>query len=489
MSIERRIRLGFLCCTALFLCATPTLADPKPLSKEEQAKVDKAIEKAVAYLKSIQREKGDWAARYPCARLAQSLLPAYALLEAGVPANDPAIRKAADYLRPELAKYLRSEYERSDFDKNFLAKSSYLSYPHTYQLSLAVLFFDRLGDPKDKKLIQSLTLRLIAGQHRTGGWSYRCDQLSEDDEASLFKLLGELNKRLDGGAKPSTKLFDDLKVPRKLRMLTVFQDPSQFNWREPHVSAATPAGERIDSGPSDNSNTQFAMLALWVAQHHGVPLRPTLDILALRFERTQQEDGYWPYAWHHSRPTRSMVCVGLLGLAIGRRQVTVPKLSLRQRQIADLRVLKGLLALYGEVGVPTGQMERPVPYMDVYFLWSLERVGMLYDLPTLGDKEWYRWGAEILLTNQKPDGRWESAFDPKDGAKSLMPNDYPSLTTSFALLFLKRSHPMKDLTPKLPFKAEELNKSIVALRGGTIPVNPSSSSKNSKRQDSSAPPP
>ena len=181
--------------------------------------------------------------------------------------------------------------------------------------------------------------------------------------------------------------------------------------------------------------------------------------------------------------------MGLLGLAISHRQVTIPKLSLRHRQIADLRVLKGLLALYGEIGVPTGQMERAVPYMDVYFLWSLERVGMLYDLPTIGDKEWYRWGAEILLTNQKSDGRWESAFDPKDAAKSLMPNDYPSLTTAFALLFLKRSHPMKDLTPKLPLKAEALNKSIVALRGGTNPISPSSSSRDNERRDSSASPP
>jgi hypothetical protein len=107
-------------------------------------------------------------------------------------------------------------------------------------------------------------------------------------------------------------------------------------------------------------------------------------------------------------------------------------------------------------------MERIVPYQDVYFLWSLERLGMLYDLPTLGDKEWYRWGAEMLITRQKSDGHWAEPFDPHD-PKTLMPSTFPPLTTAFALLFLKRSHPMKDLTPKLPFTAKELNQGLTRL--------------------------
>jgi hypothetical protein len=88
--------------------------------------------------------------------LGETLLPAYALLESGVPANDPAIKKAAEYIRPRVLKLER-----------------------TYDISLAILFLDRLCDPKDKKSIQSLALRLIASQHRTGGWSYRCLALTE----------------------------------------------------------------------------------------------------------------------------------------------------------------------------------------------------------------------------------------------------------------------------------------------------------------------
>ena len=48
--------------------------------------------------------------------------------------------------------------------------------------------------------------------------------------------------------------------------------------------------------------------------------------------------------------------------------------------------------------------------MDLYFLWSLERVGVLYNLPKIEDKDWYAWGSKTLLARQQPDGNW------KDGA-------------------------------------------------------------------------
>jgi hypothetical protein len=122
-------------------------------------------------------------------------------------------------------------------------------------------------------------------------------------------------------------------------------------------------------------------------------------------------------------------------------------------------------------------MKRPVPPQDTYFLWSVERVGMLYDLPTIGDKEWYRWGAEILITNQKSSGGW-SGIPPEP--KYL---DFGvTLNTAFTLLFLKRSHPMKELTPKLPYKAKDLNQGVTRLLKDDPPlerskVTPSRSAK------------
>src|SRR5262249_53904487 len=73
---------------------------------------------------------------------------------------------------------------------------------------------------------------------------------------------------------------------------------------------------------------------------------------------------------------------------------------------------------------------------DLYFLWSLERVAVVYNLPTIGGKDWYSWGADILLRSQAGNGSWDDSFaGPVD--------------TCFALLFLKRANVATDLTALL----------------------------------------
>src|SRR5207237_9188825 len=63
----------------------------------------------------------------------------------------------------------------------------------TYEIALAVLFLDRLGEAKDRPLIQKLALRLIAGQTPSGGWSYKCPILSEADSKQLLAVLNKLD--------------------------------------------------------------------------------------------------------------------------------------------------------------------------------------------------------------------------------------------------------------------------------------------------------
>ena len=77
---------------------------------------------------------------------------------------------------------------------------------------------------------------------------------------------------------------------------------------------------------------------------------------------------------------------------------------------------------------------------NLYFLWSVERVAMLYDLKTIGGKDWYAWGAQILVHNQRAGGEWPSEF--------YHGHSLP-LNTCFALLFLRRSNLVQDLTDNL----------------------------------------
>src|SRR5262245_51124580 len=68
------------------------------------------------------------------------------LLECGAAASDPAVERAADIVRPAS-----------------------VTLAHTYSVALAILFLDRLGDPADGPVIQSLGVRLLAGQNAAGG--------------------------------------------------------------------------------------------------------------------------------------------------------------------------------------------------------------------------------------------------------------------------------------------------------------------------------
>jgi Mg-chelatase subunit ChlD len=63
----------------------------------------------------------------------------------------------------------------------------------------------------------------------------------------------------------------------------------------------------------------------------------------------------------------------------------------------------------------------------LYYLYSLERVGVFCNTETIGEHPWYPLGAKHLVSTQKPDGSWET-------------NDGDHVTcTSLALLFLTRA--------------------------------------------------
>jgi hypothetical protein len=155
----------------------------------------------------------------------------------------------------------------------------------------------------------------------------------------------------------------------------------------------------------------------------------------------------------------------LLSLAIGRGlKLATPGAALAAKK--DVHVLKGFVALSPRIGRATGRMDKSVPFYDLYYLWSLERVAMLYDLQLIGGKDWYRWGAESLVGNQARGGWW-TGMSPLSEWAGRKNYDYrASLSTAFALLFLKRSHPMKDLTPKLALTGARLNESIAGLGPG-----------------------
>lgn len=542
------------CGAALLIALVPPVhAQRLSLPPEEQDAVNHAIDRGVDYLKSNQFKTGTWAQPNASHEVGYSALPGLTLQECGVRPNDPVIQRTARFVRAKAA-----------------------SLNTTYELALSILFLDRLGEPRDKKLIQTLALRLIAGQSVTGGWGYKCPVLTPAVHAELLAALRQLNPPLEsglgGGRDPvnmpgiagrpgnipatamnpdrdrgdlspvsqsaaegqdtrpsdsprgtspgtnsgsplhtpdSTRTASDLfrewlgfpkpppdpprslekkelpqppdgkpdarpdkpnakdaglddqnkdkdgkpaaprksyVIPERLRLLPVIQD------FESHV-LIDPQDKRHELivSTTDNSNTQFAILALWTAQRHGVPTERSLKLIARRFLTSQNADGTWSYDYIFrggQSGTPSMTCVGLIGMAVGHglanREAGAPP-------VRDPRILNGLVALSRSIGQPAERIGE-LPMQNLYFLWSVERVAVLYKLSKIGEKDWYRWGAQILVANQVPKGNW---------VNGQYHGSSPPLDTCLALLFLKRANLVRDLTSRLPFNAADLNSGVL----------------------------
>jgi hypothetical protein len=419
--------------TSLFLLADPAVlrADPT-LTPAVQDRINKAIDNGVVFLRKTQKPNGTWTPDKGSYAVGYTALPALTLLECGVPTTEPAIQWAAFFVRQNANKL-----------------------DTTYELALSILLLDRLGDKRDRPMIEMMSLRLMAGQTASGGWAYRCPLLDEANHKSLLAYL-------------KMKKLSPAKVPAYWRNLPIFRDPAELVMIDPKDKRNDPIG-----GTTDNSNTQFAMLALWVARRHEAPVERSLNLMVRRFNTSQNVDGSWGYDYSNGGGATgkpAMNCVGLLGLAIGhglasdeaeKKKALAPQLpdqdGLDQdnapREIKDPKILTGFVALDKFIGEPTGRLEN-LPKANLYFLWSVERVAVLYNLKMLGKKDWYLWGAEILVANQNADGHWQ------DGGYHGASN---TIDTCLALLFLKRANLAADLTTALPFAPDSLTKDVLGM--------------------------
>jgi hypothetical protein len=207
-------------------------------------------------------------------------------------------------------------------------------------------------------------------------------------------------------------------------------------------------------GRGDNSNTQFAVLGLWTARRYGIPVGPALAAAESRFRKSQGPDGGWGYvpsargeANKDTGTTPSMTCAGLMVLGMSYAHTAETALAANPNaQLPDLArdpALRGGFAyLAGGIGQALGPRGRIMPKTQgytqtgYYYLWSVERVGVGYNTRIIGNKDWYAWGAAILVASQEADGCWQHEYG-------------YVVDTCFALLFLKRVNLFKDATEQL----------------------------------------
>ncbi len=313
--------------------------------------VRRAIDRGVGYLKGQQQADGSWQELLGMSG-GVSALVTLALLNSGVPPDDPGMQKALEHLRG-------------------------IKPEHTYIVSLQTMVFARATPGRDRLLIDRnvkwLQETQIAEGENKGSWSY-------------------------------------------------------------------------PGAGGDNSNAQFALLALYEAERAGVPTSPRTWILAKQhWENAQKIDGSWNYM-DPQPSTGSMTCAGITSLVIAADRV----------QSSDARVVGDRIdCCLAHDSSETNRIQRGLDWLGqhysishnpvagatwtLYYLYGLERAGRLTArrfIPLPGRPgqprraDWYREGADWLLRQQDGlSGFW---------AGTGLGESRPLIGTSFALLFLSK---------------------------------------------------
>jgi hypothetical protein len=194
---------------------------------------------------------------------------------------------------------------------------------------------------------------------------------------------------------------------------------------------------QADRGGGDNSNTQFAMLGLNAAMSVGLPVSPdTLRMALGHFANTQNDDGGWGYR-PGDKSYGSMTAAGVSALSI-----LGANLFVEEEVCGEYKQNRELAAGFAWLERNYSIEENPDKGQTwlYYYLYALERSGVLTGQKYIGGHDWYLEGARKVVDTQNADGSWTKGDE-------HMPN------TCFALLFLAKGN-IPVLVNKLAYEGE-----------------------------------
>jgi hypothetical protein len=346
-----------------------------------RARVQQAITKAANWLLLHQREDGSWPEPYEASYpMGPTALATLALVKGGVPVGHPKVERAFQYLK-----------------KQPLNK--------TYEVGILLMLldakYDPVPDPFAKEEVDRYGNRVVPEPC--------ADLISKDDLAWMKQGVDFLVKTQRGG-----------------------------HWHYPS------AGESYDL-----SNSQYALLGLKAASRCGLKIPnqvwldslsfllrlqattgPSVDVRAnevrgdYRIEWTEKALARgFPYVAQSKVMTGSMTTAGAAGLMICQSELWKSrKFDADQRAQTRMAVRDALAWMQENFDVTSNP--RGSENWHHYYLYGLERMGVLAHTRFLGKTDWYKEGAEHLLYEQGPDGAWSMG---------------QTTDTCFGLLFLKRA--------------------------------------------------
>ena len=418
--------------TLLSICiAVIAIQFTAPCFAQTKPEIEAARLKGMEFIKSEQYDDGSW--EFEGHDVGITSLCAMALIENGMPVSDPIIDKAHRFVQKEM------EAEKS-----------------TYDIALAILFLSRVGDRDNRSKIRDLAARLIAGQNEEGGWGYACPLANAgilsnpetkpklqagvgDNSCTQFAVLG-----LWVSSRWGVDITDTMSLTGNRFMETQREDggwPYRCEeWAKQFADAGTdrtkPGDDTestADGDPKKKKKKDKDKDKPAVALPGAVP---PADPAAAGTADTKYEP---------SSP--SMTFAGLFCLTVARVTVireeqnkarVAPKAGETPSQAAggegdtlmsDPSFADGLKRAGEFAATMSGGSAR-------YFMWSVERMGVVLGMDKFGDTEWFPKGATALLATQAMDGSWKN---PSETQGSLA-------DTSFAILFLRKANLGSDIS-------------------------------------------
>ncbi|MCD4824261.1 MAG: DUF4159 domain-containing protein [Phycisphaerae bacterium] len=185
-------------------------------------------------------------------------------------------------------------------------------------------------------------------------------------------------------------------------------------------------------GRGDNSNAQFALLGLHQAANAGVKVpKRVWQRSSKHFINGQNRDGGWGYMSRGEKSYGSMTAAGIASLYICGQSLAVGRDRTFQdgaypgcgKYSRNVVLAKGLKWMTKKFSVKRNPNRGSWYY---YYLYGLERVGMISGRHAFGSHDWYREGAAELISRQNAAGHW--------GRGRQM------YQTAFAVLFLAKGN-------------------------------------------------
>ncbi len=261
----------------------------------------------------------------------------------------------------------------------------------TYKVSLQAMLLQEMDEQKYIKRIWQCAQFLVDNQCKNGQWSYGRPRQAVKEAPPI------LDRVASAGARRTSA-----RIPVK-----------QTEWGG-------------DAG--DNSNSQYAALGLRACHDAGIGIPRNTVLLAVKWWYQSQfpadpKDGpYGGRGWNyknratHTRPPYHAMTAGAVG------SMAIYEFIRGNDWKRNPCVKSGVQWLTSHYRLHGGY----------YYLYGLERAGMLCDVEQFGDHAWYPEGTQFLLKRQNPDGSWGQYKKEEDEHKKVW-------DTCFAILFLRRA--------------------------------------------------